>query len=138
MMGSLGIGSNLNHWQEADNKLATEMIALYKQIRGTVQMGDLYRLLSPRDNNMSASQYVSTDGKQSVVFAYLHSEQYMNPMPPVYLRGLDENALYKVRKTDNRLADNIDVVSGAYLMHHGITLRLHGDYDATAIILDRQ
>jgi alpha-galactosidase len=48
MQGSLGIGSNLNKWSAEDFDLATKMVAYYKQIRSTVQMGDLYRLWSPR------------------------------------------------------------------------------------------
>ena len=44
MQGSLGIGVNLSHWSEADNKLAAEMIAYYKRVRPSVQEGLLYRL----------------------------------------------------------------------------------------------
>ena len=32
------------------------------------------------------------DGKQAVLFAFLHSQQYLRPAPTIYLRGLDENA----------------------------------------------
>ena len=39
MNGSLGIGSNLNRFQAGDTKLATDMIALYKQIRPTIADG---------------------------------------------------------------------------------------------------
>src|SRR5690348_5643958 len=41
MQGSLGIGSNLNKWAQADFGLATKMVAYYKQIRETVQTGNL-------------------------------------------------------------------------------------------------
>jgi len=113
------------------------MIALYKQIRGTIQTGDLYRLRSPRTENLSATQYVSTDGKQSVLFAFLHSQQYMNPMPVVYLQGLDPKATYKVRTIDNKLADRLTAVSGGYLMNKGLSFNLSGDFDATAVVLER-
>ena len=138
MNGSLGIGSNLNRFQAADTKLAIEMIALYKQIRPTMQMGDLYRLRSPRTEDLSATQYVSADGKQSVLFAFLHSQQYMNPMPTVYLQGLDPKAVYRVRTIDNKLMEKVASLSGAALMNKGLNFDLRGDFDSTAVVLDRE
>ena len=29
-------------------------------------------------------------------------------------------------------------VSGAYLMHHGLNLKLKGDYDSTSVILEKE
>lgn len=138
MQGSLGIGANLNHWQDADVKLATQMVATYKQIRGTVQQGLLYRLFSPRDGSLTANQYVSADGRQAVLFSFLHSQQFRRTAPPVFLRGLDASATYKVRTMDTKLAESWDLVSGSTLMNRGLTLRLGGDFDSTLIILERQ
>ncbi len=76
MQGALGVGANLNRWSAEDTSLAKEMIAYYKKIRGTVQEGKLYRLLSPREGELTANQYVAENGAQSVVFAFLHSQQY--------------------------------------------------------------
>ncbi len=134
MQGALGIGSNLNHFSDADTALATRMISLYKQIRNTVQMGDLYRLLSPRINDVTANEYVAADGKQAVLFAFRHSQQYNTPPPTLYLRGLDERSVYRVMNLDGKASEQ----SGAYLMRHGIDLDLHGDYDSTVVVLERQ
>jgi len=38
-----------------------------------VQQGDLYRLFSPREGEFTANQYVSRDGNEAVLFAFLHS-----------------------------------------------------------------
>ena len=76
MQGALGIGSNLNKFSEADFTLAKKMISLDKKIRGTVQTGDLYRLLSPRESDVTANQYVAIDGHESILFAFRHSQQY--------------------------------------------------------------
>ena len=70
MQGALGIGANLNRWTESDSAMAAKMIALYKRIRQTVQAGDLYRLLSPRLEDVTANEYVSSDGRQAVLFAF--------------------------------------------------------------------
>ncbi len=135
MQGSLGIGNNLNKWKEEDFTLARKMIAYYKQVRPTVQHGRLFRLVSPRaPEGFAATQYVAEDGKQSVVFATLHSQQYGRPVPPLMLEGLDEQAVYKLTWLDGRT----QTLSGAALMHRGLQLNLRGDYAATSAMMEKQ
>jgi len=141
MQGSLAIGSNLNAWQQEDFALARQMVSYYKSIRETVQNGDLYRLTAPSDTNFTASQYVSPDKSQSVVFAFLHSQQFGRMLPALTLRGLDEKANYSVTAFDGKTrphgAPMPAKLGGAYLMNHGLLLPLTGDYDATSIKLER-
>ncbi len=137
MQGVLGVGANLNRWSEEDSALATKMIALYKRIRPTVQAGDLYRLLSPRTSDVTANEYVAPDGKQALVFAFRHSQQYNTPAPTLYLRALDLDARYRVTSIDGKLQEKQADLSGAFLMSAGIHLNLHGDFDSTAIVLER-
>ncbi len=134
MQGALGIGANLNKWSAEDHSVATQMVAYYKKIRPTVQEGKLYRLLSPRTGEITAAQYVSEDGRQSVMFAYLHSQQYRAPVPPIRLAGLDPAAIYKVQVLG---VTTTQMLSGAYLMEQGVTVRLTGDYDSTSVLLER-
>jgi len=138
MMGSLGIGNNLNKWTGDDFALATKIIAYYKQIRRTVQQGKLYRLFSPREGELTANQYVSDDGKQSVLFAFLRSQQYGRPAATIRLHGLDERGVYRLQPLHpNKLIEKLDTASGAYLQNHGLDLHLVGDYDGTSILLER-
>jgi alpha-galactosidase len=138
MQGALGVGANLNKWTEQETALAGRMIGLYKRVRATVQTGDLYRLLSPRTNDVTANEYVAADGKQAVVFAFRHTQQYNTAAPAIRLRGLDEKALYRVEATDGKLQERQPELSGAYLMRVGLNLNLRGDYDAAAIVLERR
>lgn len=137
MSGSLGIGGNLNKWTDEEMAVASKMISFYKQIRPTVQDGSLHRLDSPMESDFTAMQYVSQDSQQVVVFAYLHSQQFGRSMPLLHLEGLAEDAMYSVSAIDDKLGEDAGKLSGSYLMHHGIRLRLRGDYDGTAIKLDR-
>jgi alpha-galactosidase len=137
MQGALGIGANLNHWTDQDAALGTKMIALYKSIRNTVQLGDLYRLLSPITNDVTANQYVSSDGKQAVLFAFRHSQEFNTPAPAILLHGLDEKAIYRLESVDGKLIDRQGPLSGAYLMHNGVHLNLRGDFDSTAVVFER-
>ena len=137
MQGALGIGANLNHWTESDSALATKMVALYKRIRQTVEGGDLYRLLSPRLDDVTANEYVSSDGKQAVLFAFRHSQEYNTAPPAIRLRGLDERAVYKLESVDGKLAETQPQLSGAYLMRAGLNVNLRGDFDSTAVVVER-
>ncbi len=136
MQGALGIGSNLNRFTEEESTLATQMITAYKRIRATVQTGDLYRISSPRNSDVTVNQYVANDGKQSVVFALRHAQQYNTAAPTIRLRGLDEHAIYKLQSLNNKLVERSSEYSGAYLMNVGINVTLRGDFDATAVIIE--
>ncbi|MBV9760839.1 MAG: alpha-galactosidase [Acidobacteriaceae bacterium] len=138
MQGALGIGANLNKWTPEDVNLATKMIALYKQIRGAVQNGNLYRLLSPREHDVTANEYVSEHGDTAVLFAFRHSQQYSTPAPSIRLRGLEPHTLYRLESTDGKLLPNQTGLSGAYLMQNGVNLNLTDDYDSTLVVLHRQ
>jgi alpha-galactosidase len=138
MQGALGIGSNLNKFTEQDSALAASMVATYKRIRATVQTGDLYRIASPRSSDLTVNEYVGADGRQAVVFAMRHSQQYNTAAPAIRLRGLDERAVYKLESVNNKLVERQGQFSGAYLMNAGFNVNLRGDFDATAIILERQ
>ncbi len=136
MQGSLGVGNNLNKWSAEDFALAKKMVSWYKGVRGTVQTGKLYRLLSPRSaDGFAATEYVAEDGKQAVVFATLHSQQYGRTQPRLKLQGLDAQAVYQVTDIDGKFTA---VLSGAAVMEYGLPVALTGDYAATAYTLERQ
>ncbi len=161
MQGALGIGANLNRFSEQDTATATQMVAIYKRIRGTVQTGGLYRLFSPREGDLTANQYVSADGRQSVLFAFRHSQQYNTAAPNIRFRGLDEKAVYSVEMVGMQGGGRrggpppgappaggspgggrgpqaaAQQYSGAYLMSVGLALNLRADYASAAAILEK-
>jgi alpha-galactosidase len=141
MEGSLGIGANLNNFTPKDMPTAKDLVAFYKTIRPTVQQGLQYRLIAPSrpgaPSERAATEYVSTDGTQAVVFAYLHSQNFGDPYPLVRLAGLDPKATYRLRPLDPKQLRAQQEASGSYWMGHGLQLDLHGDYDSTAVVLER-
>jgi alpha-galactosidase len=110
------------------------MVALDKRIRRTVQFGDLYRLLSPRTNDTTANEYVSRDGKEAVLFAFRHSQEYKTPPPALCLEGLEARGLYRLESLDGK---PLGTSSGAYLMQQGVNVTLQGDFDSTVVLLHR-
>jgi alpha-galactosidase len=139
MQGSLGIGADLNKWSPADYEKAKQMVAQYKSIRETVQRGALYRLMTPEhDSEQSVTETVSRDGSQAVAFAFLHSSRELYPFPRIFLRGLDENAIYRATAFAGDFTKGTPTqASGSYWMHHGVDVELRGDFQAAAFMLTR-
>ena len=135
MQGALGIGSNLNKWTAEDDGVATKLIALDKRIRDVVQLGDMYRLLSPRTNDMTANEYVTKDATKAVLFAFRHSQEYGTPAATIHLAGLNPRFLYQLESIDGKLIEKQSRASGAYLMENGVNLKLVGDFDSTALLV---
>ncbi|HZD44923.1 MAG TPA: alpha-galactosidase, partial [Acidobacteriaceae bacterium] len=141
MEGSLGIGANLNNFTPEDMAVSKDLVAFYKTIRPTVQQGLQYRLIAPSrpgaPSERAATEYVSGDGTQAVVFAYLHSQNFGDPYPLVRLAGLDPKATYRLHPLDAKQLPAQQEASGSYWMGHGLQLDLRNDYDSTAVVLER-
>lgn len=127
MMGALGIGGNLNRWTEGELEEAKELVSLHKELRPIIQKGQQYRLLSPRLDSTTAVQYVSDNKNESVVFAFLHSQQFGNFLPKLCLKGLQPDQTYVVE------TNKPFVMSGSGLMNIGIPLELSSDFDSVLI-----
>ncbi|MDP9867446.1 MULTISPECIES: alpha-galactosidase [Streptosporangium] len=128
MAGVLGIGGNLLEWSAAELVEATELVTLYKEIRGTVQHGVQYRLGTHAGR--TAVQYVSRDGAQTVVLGWQQPRRAAGPVLPVRLLGLDPAAVY-------RDDDSGGLHHGAVLLQHGLSLDLTTDHASTLIRLSR-
>lgn len=125
MQGSLGIGGNLLKYNDEDLEICKRNIELYKKIRQTVQLGDLYRLLDVDDCEIYANQYVSRDKSESVLFIASKGTRFYKKHFMLCLDGLDENKRYTLT-----LGDTVYEKSGAYLMNVGIDLEVRGvDYN---------
>jgi alpha-galactosidase len=140
MQGSLGIGANLNNWNAEDFATAKRLIAAYHSVQPTIVRGNLYRLISPRDGSeFSATQTVSTDKNQSVVFAFANATQEGRGFPLLQLQGLDPAAEYKLSWIEGKAQPGTpEGASGAWWTRHGLQLDLRGDFQAAAFRLDRQ
>ncbi len=104
--------------------LAKRLIAAYHQVQPTIVQGDLYRLISPRNGSeFSATQTVSRDKSQAVVFAFIHSTQKGRIFPTLKLKGLDPAAEYALSPSRARRAWGCrPTASGAWWMNHGLDM----------------
>lgn len=139
MQGSLGIGANLDHWQDQDFAAARKWIAAYKTIRQTVQRGGLYRIAPPGTGAAgSATFYVSPDRRQAVLFQMLHSSMFRDNAAALHPQGLDAATRYKVRMLDgSALPEGVpEQASGAWWMEQGLRVRFKGDFTGAAFVFD--
>lgn len=130
MMGMLGIGANINRFSEAELEEFAGYIALYKEIRETVQYGKQYRLSSLRNSPLHAVEYIGPGEEEIVIFAFHQGYRYDAVSPRLYPQGLIPDALYQVEGMDKP-------VHGSTLMHAGISTLLGGDFDSRCIRIRR-
>jgi alpha-galactosidase len=128
MAGVLGIGGNLLSWTEAELAEATRLVADHKEIRPTVQTGQLYRLRSA-DGRVRAAQYVL--GDEVVILAWRPAASVGTPAT-LRLAALDPAAHYRDEHTGI-------LHLGAVLRTRGIDLDLPpGDHASQLLRLTRR
>jgi alpha-galactosidase len=122
-------------------EFAANAIKDYKLIRPIVQLGDLYRLISPYDKNGWASHmYVAKDRKQAVFFAYSLEYHGRTTYFDTKLKGLDADKNYKiaelnVKSGQNSFYGNGQTFTGDYLMKAGINLNIGNPFDSTVLLI---
>lgn len=122
MMGSPAVSAIADCTEEELQEIASYM-ALYKEIRPVVNLGDIHRLASVYDKPYAAFEYALRDGSQAVLFMLGKMMDYTRVVyEPICLRGLNADAMYEV--------EGMGIFSGAVLMHQGLFIPMHGEYDA--------
>ena len=134
MSGRLGMEIQPKNMTEEEKALCRKAIAEYKEIRPVVQLGDIYRLVSPYDgHNMVSMMYVSPEKSEAVFYWWKTETLYDDHLPRVKMAGLDPSKTYKVREL-NRI-DNVPLpyeglaFTGKFLMENGLEIPLKHNVD---------
>ncbi len=134
MSGRLGMEIQPKNMTDEEKALCKKAISEYKEIRPVVQLGDLYRLVSPFDNQgLSSIMYVSETKDKAVFYWWKLANFYNCHLPRVKMAGLDVGKMYKVRELD--VIDNKPLdcegksYSGKFLMEHGLEMPYTHDVD---------
>jgi len=93
----LGMDVDLENTSEEDFEFIKSAIAEYKNIRDVVQLGVLYRLISPYDSPRCALMYVNDDKSRAILFVY-QMEDDESGEKRVALKGLNPDAVYRIRE----------------------------------------
>ena len=134
MSGRLGMEIQPRNMTQEERDLCRKAIAEYKEIRPVVQLGDLYRLVSPYDgHNMASLMYVSPEKSEAVFYWWKTETFYDDHLPRVKRAGLDPEKSYKIREL-NRI-DNEPLpyeglsFTGKFLMENGLEIPLKHKVD---------
>ena len=144
MTGRLGMELQPADLNGDDYDFAKKGIECYKTIRPIVQFGDLYRLISPYDENGWASlMYVSKDKIQAVFFAYSLKYHGRTTYFETKMNGLDPDKKYKVTEINTRqghssFIGNNKIYSGDYLMKVGVSLNIGNPFDSSVLLVSEQ
>lgn len=117
MSANFGYELDLNNLSEQELNEVKEQIALYKEIRDTVQNGTLYRIKNPFEGNLAQWNFVSRDKKQVVAFHFEILSQPAAPVQLLKLKGLEPDAIYQDM-------DRGTLYGGDELMYAGISIPL--------------
>lgn len=138
MLGALGVGGHLLHWNAEELEEAAGWIAIYKTIRPLVQEGDQSWLLSPTATrgNVTAVQYTAPDRDEAVVFAFRRGHFFAEPFPRLRLQNLTATTQYTVEAlTPNGENAPLAVLSGAALMGRGLSVPLEPHHAYASCVL---
>ncbi len=144
MMGRLGMEMQPGQLEGAERTFAIEAIKLYKELRPTIQFGDLYRLNSPYDNDgYCSNMYVSKNRGEAVVFAFSTIYHNRTQSYGIKLQGLDPNRHYLLKEVntmpgDKTYAGDGKVYSGEFLMKAGLSLPLGNAFSSMVFHLVEQ
>ena len=139
MSGRLGIELQPKHMNDQEREQVMTCFRDYKELRNTIQTGDLYRLVSPYDRKgVAAIMYNGDEG--AILFIYKTDNYYNQPIPRFRMAGLDANKTYTITEKNIRVGQepcslNDKKFTGKFLMEVGIEVPLWEDYASRVFTL---
>jgi alpha-galactosidase len=133
MAGVLGIGSDIVEWTEDERSRATELIALYKELRPLLHQGSVTRHGNPGDLPYAIEYALPTEtSTPCCLLVYDRDRDRSRDQETVRVRpqSLDRSGRYRVRGTDT-------VVTGGEAASVGVPVEFRIAEDADVLIFDR-
>ena len=151
MSGRLGMELQPAHMTDEERAQCTVAFADYKEMRELIQLGNLYRLVSPYQpvpvverQQVASLMYISDTKDHAVLFAYGLSSFMKQSSRRIRLAGLDPDRTYTLHEKNIRVAYHHDrnawgegepceldgkSFTGAYLMSVGLDIPLSTEYN---------
>ena len=140
MSGRLGMELQPAHMTDEERAQCTTAFADYKELRELIQLGNLYRLVSPYEHTSSSAQqhtaalmYVDNDKTHAILFAYSWNNFMKQARPAIRLAGLDPARTYTLTERNVQTGKEPCALhgkqfTGAFLMSVGLPIPLSADY----------
>ncbi len=138
MMGKLGYDIQVKELSPEELKFSQEAIRNYKRLSDVIWKGDLYRLISPYEENRAVLMYVNENKSHAVLFSYTLQSRFGENFNRVRFEGLDPQKTYRIYEINvfgkPFLRDKDQSYSGDYLMKEG--LHVSGNTPMTSVVLE--
>lgn len=143
MMGKMGYDIRVNEMTPEELEFSKAAVQNYNRLKELIWNGDMYRLISPYEEERAVVMYVNGDQSKSVLFSYALHPRSMNRFTPVRLQGLDPNKSYKIEEINKMKGGrgpgmfgggfSGKTYSGDYLMKVGISLPNNSELTSSVI-----
>jgi len=128
MPGQLGFELNIGKCSEEELELSRATIKKYRELEDVFHKGDLYRIISPFETDMSVLQFISEDRSRVIVCIDCQRGTFNGPDQYIKLKALDPDAIY-------RLGDK--EYYGEYLMNFGIHYYNKVEHQSDMFVFDK-
>ena len=143
MSGRLGLDLDLGKSTPEERRFLAAAVALYKkELRDTVQLGDLYRLEAPGTGERVSLNYAAPDGRRGVLFIYqTQAAGGDEGKRRVRVRGLDPARRYRVREVNlpegvaSALPEDGRILDGKTLLETGVTNPCAQPQDSAVVLI---
>ncbi len=71
MAGKLGYDIRVNEFTPQELQFSQEAVKTYKRISDIIWQGDLYRIISPYEENRAVTMYVNENKSKAILFNYI-------------------------------------------------------------------
>jgi alpha-galactosidase len=129
MMGKMGFDIKVDEMTENELKFSQNAVANYKRLNDVILHGDLFRIISPYEENRAVLMYVNETKSKAVLFGYILNARYGENFNRVKLEGLDPAKTYKVQEinvmNEGRrpgASESGRSYTGDYLMNVGLNI----------------
>jgi len=139
MMGKLGYDIRVNEMSTDELAFSKMAVQNYNRLKELIWNGDLYRLVSPYEEERAVLMFASQDKSKALLFSYALHPRAFNQFNPVRLTGLDPEKTYKVKETNKmpgsriRFSSEGKTFSGDYLVKVGLLLPNNSELTSAVI-----
>jgi alpha-galactosidase len=127
MMGKMGYDIPVNEMNEKELAFSQEAVKNYKRLSNVIWQGDLFRLISPYEENRCVLMYVNEQKDKAILFSYTMNARFNENFNTVKLQGLDPAMNYSIKEINQfpgmwGILPAPVVYSGEYLMNVGLSV----------------
>jgi alpha-galactosidase len=139
MMGKMGYDIRVNEMSAEELAFSKMAVQNYNRLKELIWRGDLYRMVSPYEEERAVLMYASQDKTKALLFSYALHPRAFHQFSPVRLTGLDPAKTYKVQEINkmkgelNPFSAEGKTFSGDYLIKVGLSLPNNNELTSAVI-----